>query len=161
MWHNLCYQIRKLAWSTRVGYVNTQLSCRLPDTKRLRRTWSSLTMLMPTNYDYSLSLITFQLRRNTRYYLSSPASLIQTVDLESTCQNLKKFRKVTKECSMKVHFLKIWYGLCWTFPLLICLYFHFQVDNTQAELKHGDISAILFWVHCDFFIISRNRGRLN
>lgn len=70
----------------------------------------------------------------------------------------KTFRKVTEECCMKVHFLKIWYGLCWTFPLLICLYFHFQVDNTQAELKHSDISAILFWAHCDFLSSAEIEG---
>lgn len=60
---------------------------------------------------------------------------------------------MNRECCLKKNLQKIffWYGLCWTFPPFICLYFHFRVDNAQTELKHGDGSAILFGVHCDFF----------
>lgn len=126
-------------------------------TPRLRTNCRSLAMFMPTNYDSSSSLITFQLRLDPWYYHSLLLWFKQPTQ-GAYIGISKTFRKVTEECCMKVQFLKIWYGLCWTFPLLICLYFHFQADNTQAELKHSDISAILFWVHCDFLSSAEIEG---
>lgn len=60
---------------------------------------------------------------------------------------------------VKVQFFLMWslLDISSSYHLVFC----FRVDNSQTELKHSDVSAILFRVHCAFYfkISSRNRGK--
>lgn len=90
--------------------------------------------------------------------LSLSAPLIQAANIGSVYQDLKNIQKGDWRM---LHESTIFENLIWSLldissPYL--LYFHFQVDNTQAELKHSDISAILFWVHCDFLSSAEIEG---
>lgn len=119
---------------------------------------------MPTSYDDFPSVITFQI--DQKFKISSTfAPVILTADLQYIWGGGvrgERWKKVTEEYALECRGEKnpdmviIGHSLV----LSACI-FHFQVDNTQAKLKYNDISAILFGVHCDFFIISRNRRQLD
>lgn len=86
-------------------------------------------MSLTTNYDYSLTLITFQLMWNSRYYqllLCWDRQLGNTVEgRKGTTTTKKTLRMMNRECYLKnlQIFFFFWYGLCWTFSLLICFVF--------------------------------------